>query len=158
MGIHILKLYISMKVLIALFALMAVAMSAELNALNFRVLAAKTHYKNPWATNPSSPSCHGSREDVVTFDGLDDLAACMPTPIGADDKCFADYPVGNTAPPVANFVDHEGNTRCGLVCDGGPTVGSCEPHAECTTPPGTQIGLCMYRKPAKIYNIISIIN
>ena len=142
-----------MKIIIAILALLAVAMCAQTNTVtinrNFINLQAIYHYEDPFFST-HSPYCSSATENqgAQSYDGLDDYYACMPLPFGRENKCFQDYPNGNTAIPMAMYLDSDQNVRCALVCHGEAT-GNCGPRAECMILPRDnhqQTGVCMYRK------------
>ena len=141
-----------MKIIIAILALLAVAMCAQTNTVtinrNFINLQATYHYEDPFfATHV--PYCNAATENqgAQRYDGLDNFYACMPLTFGRENKCFQDYPKGNTAIPMPIFYDSDQNVRCALVCSGKAT-GDCGPRADCMILPeaGPQIGVCLYRK------------
>ena len=113
---------------------------------NINKFQANFHYENPfWASH--KPYCTGTREEPQTYEGLDGFWACMPETFGKEQKCYADYPAGNTATPMPIFVDENEVIRCALVCSGAAT-GICGPKAECMILPGlaqAQVGVCLYK-------------
>merc|ERR1712166_1474643 len=145
--------HITMKIIIVILALLAVAMCAEVGTMTLN-LQATFHYEDPFYST-HSPYCTGSREgNAMGYDGLDDYWGCMPETFGRENKCYQDYPNGTTATPMPIYVDYtdsahpEGIVRCALVCSGAAT-GNCGPRAECMILPGiaqAQVGVCLYRK------------
>jgi len=138
-----------MKVFIAIFALLAVAMCAELGtvSLNRKFLSLQTsfHYEDPFQTS-HKPVCNGEGETANQILGIGAYYMCNPETIGANYDCYFDFPPGNTAKPKAIFTDNHGVIRCALVCHG-PVVGNCSGRAECMIIPGDsdQTGFCAYK-------------
>ena len=138
-----------MKVFIAILALLAVAMCAQVGTVSLRPLnlQATFHYEDPFFST-HTPYCTGSLEAPQTYDGLDEYYGCMPLTFGRENKCYQDYPNGTTATPMPMFVDADQKVRCAIVCSGAAT-GNCGPRAECMILPGiaqAQVGVCLYRK------------
>jgi len=140
-----------MKVLIAIFALLAVTMCAELGtvSLNRKFLGLQGiptffHYEDPFMSS-HMPMCLGERETVNKILGLDDYYMCNPTALGADYVCDFDFPPDNTAKPKAIITDDQGVIRCALVCSG-PASGKCDGRSECKIIPGdsAETGICVY--------------
>ena len=142
-----------MKIIIAILALLAVAMCAEVGTVtlnkNFINLAATFHYEDPF-TSTHSAYCTGSREEVRSYEGLDGYFMCAPETFGRENKCYQDYPASTTATPMPLFADQDDKAqiRCVLVC-GGTATGNCGPRAECMVLPGlaqAQVSVCMYKQ------------
>ena len=131
-----------MKAIVAILALLAIA-----NAFEQTRFQANFHYEDPfWASHKQY--CTGTREEALSYDGLDDYYACMPLTFGRENKCYQDYPAGTTATPMPIYVDDNQKVRCALVCSGAAT-GICGPRAECMILPGlaqAQVGVCLYKK------------
>merc|ERR1712194_926793 len=143
---------IKMRTFILLLALCAIANSTSLRQImsSFQV---NTHYKSPFPKSyyHMPGRCTGSNETSVPIHFVSEggYSACMPTPVGSDNLCPGDTPLGNTAvpAPIFNYKDpktKEISVRCGLVCTG-RAIGICALGAECVIATGTAVGYCVYK-------------
>ena len=137
-----------MKVFIAIFALLAVAMCAELDTVSlnrkFLGLQINFHYEDPFQSS-HKPVCTGEGETVNKIEGDADFYMCNPAALGLDYVCAFDFPPGTTAKPKAILTDDQGVIRCALVCSG-PASGKCAGRSECKIIPGdsAETGICVY--------------
>ena len=139
-----------MRVIIAIFALLAVAACAEVPTVSLNRMFLNTqinfHYEDPFQSS-HKPVCSGEGETVNQIEGVSDFYMCNPKALGVDYVCAFDFPPGTTAKPKAKLTDQEGDVRCALVCHG-PASGHCSGRAQCMIVPGddAEMGFCVYPK------------
>jgi len=142
---------IFIEIYISILAILAIANCEHIGTVTLRPmnLQANYHYEDPWFSNHSDHGvCTGTREESMSYDGLDGFFACMPETFGRENKCYQDYPAGTTATPMPIYYGEDQKVRCALVCSGAAT-GNCGPRAECMILPGiaqAQVGVCMYQR------------